>query len=666
MTRKLNPINLLFFLILWMPAQHLRAEDITTNPHHYSAHKVGGPFLFNSHVMYVWRLALPVTTGAYKTDFQSNPEKVRAFWARMEKELNELFSPSVGYVFQVIQRDELMNVATEPNFDIYTENTYGAAGKTNMNKIIRREDYDAGIWIVEGKTGISGQAIVGSAYNKNGCTYGYCSNNELHVCHELGHLFGAKHVHSADNGSLEPLFGSSLMSYGIPRDFISLYSVHEIRQRSQSETYPFYWQNPERTIMFNNGYEMNIFQQMTTNVVYGVAVGSDAVKPRLDESVCKPEYRIPKGACFAFKLSGNDPEGYPLKYACQPVKQPDIRRGLMSFRETESGIVDYKPFYRTYDNGVDQFYLADGGDPTTIPAGDYVFWMAAIRQPKHEKTYENFIKYPYYPAMDAYETVLKVVDGASFTASIATPATNNAYEQGQKIVVRWGVNTDYFKAGDSLRITLSEDFGNTFPIVLRTGVPALAGECEVIIPQRAIGQVSFGGTQKKVRGGIIKIEEESGIAYTLTCLSPSDATLTKAEGGFTTVEGLVSFDNAPAHYIVVPDASHLPDVAVVTAITKTGLQVDVSYEQIEESTGVRRIWSAVDNGKTYYLQQLIRYGAVSEPNGSDNGNTPTTAISKPLSVDEPINGKIYNIHGQRVDDDYKGIVIVNGKKVIKR
>lgn len=102
-----------------MPAQHLRAEDTTTNPHHYSKHKVGGPFLFNSHVMYVWRLALPVTTGAYKTDFQSNPEKVRAFWARMEKELNELFSPSVGYVFQVIQRDGLMNVATEPNFDIY-------------------------------------------------------------------------------------------------------------------------------------------------------------------------------------------------------------------------------------------------------------------------------------------------------------------------------------------------------------------------------------------------------------------------------------------------------------------------------------------------------------------------------------------------------------------
>lgn len=666
MIRKFNPVYLFFFLILWMPVQHLCAENTTTNPHHYSTYKVGGQFLFNSHVMYVWRLALPVTTGAYKTDFQSDPEKVRAFWTRMEKELNELFSPSVGYVFQVIQRDELMNVATEPNFDIYTENTYGAASKTNMDKIIRREDYDAGIWIVEGKTGISGQALVGRAYSKNGCTYGYCSNNELHVCHELGHLFGAKHVHSADGGSLEPLYGSSLMSYGIPRDFISLYSVHEIRQRSQSDTYPFYWLNPERTVMFNNGYEMNDFQKLITNVVYGVAVGSDAVKPRLDESICKPEYRIPKGACFAFKLSGTDPEGYPLKYACQPVKQPDMRRGLMSFRETESGIVDYKPFYRTYDNGVDRFYLADGGDPTIIPAGDYVFWMAAIRQPKHEKTYENFIKYPYYPAMDAYETVLKVVDGIPFTASIATPATNNAYEQGQKIVVKWGVNTSYFKEGDNLRITLSDDFGQTFPIVLRTGVRALDGQCEVVIPQRAIDKVSFAGTKKMVRAGIIKVEEENGIAYTLTCLSPSDATLTKAEGGFTTVEGVVRFNNAPEHYIVVPDASHLPAVAAVTATTAGGQQVNVSYEQIEETSGVRRLWNAVYNGKTYCLQQLIRYGEMSGSSGSDNENSTTTAIGNPLSAEDSMDGKVYNIHGQRVGDDYKGIIIVNGKKIMNR
>jgi len=29
-------------------------------------------------------------------------------------------------------------------------------------------------------------------------------------------------------------------------------------------------------------------------------------------------------------------------------------------------------------------------------------------------------------------------------------------------------------------------------------------------------------------------------------------------------------------------------------------------------------------------------------------------------------GKIYNIAGQRVDEDYKGIVIMNGKKYIRK
>ena len=29
-------------------------------------------------------------------------------------------------------------------------------------------------------------------------------------------------------------------------------------------------------------------------------------------------------------------------------------------------------------------------------------------------------------------------------------------------------------------------------------------------------------------------------------------------------------------------------------------------------------------------------------------------------------GKVYNLNGQRVDNNYKGVVIVNGKKVIKK
>ena len=34
--------------------------------------------------------------------------------------------------------------------------------------------------------------------------------------------------------------------------------------------------------------------------------------------------------------------------------------------------------------------------------------------------------------------------------------------------------------------------------------------------------------------------------------------------------------------------------------------------------------------------------------------------------DKNTNGKIYNLNGQVVDENYKGVVIINGKKIIKR
>lgn len=49
----------------------------------------------------------------------------------------------------------------------------------------------------------------------------------------------------------------------------------------------------------------------------------------------------------------------------------------------------------------------------------------------------------------------------------------------------------------------------------------------------------------------------------------------------------------------------------------------------------------------------------------DDGSTVTRidAIDgKPVSTD----GSVYNLSGQRVGDDYKGIVIVNGRKVLRR
>jgi hypothetical protein len=37
-----------------------------------------------------------------------------------------------------------------------------------------------------------------------------------------------------------------------------------------------------------------------------------------------------------------------------------------------------------------------------------------------------------------------------------------------------------------------------------------------------------------------------------------------------------------------------------------------------------------------------------------------------INAEAQQNGRIYNLAGQRVDNAFKGIVIVNGKKIVKK
>ena len=44
--------------------------------------------------------------------------------------------------------------------------------------------------------------------------------------------------------------------------------------------------------------------------------------------------------------------------------------------------------------------------------------------------------------------------------------------------------------------------------------------------------------------------------------------------------------------------------------------------------------------------------------------TESAGIVQPITADQT--GAVYNLYGVKVDDNYRGIVIINGKKVIKR
>lgn len=67
-----------------------------------------------------------------------------------------------------------------------------------------------------------------------------------------------------------------------------------------------------------------------------------------------------------------------------------------------------------------------------------------------------------------------------------------------------------------------EDLDSDYSNVLAESVPALDGCCDVELPGVNVGDVDVGfiTAVRPMRGGIIRVEEIGGAAYTLTAISP--------------------------------------------------------------------------------------------------------------------------------------------------
>ena len=126
---------------------------------------------------------------------------------------------------------------------------------------------------------------------------------------------------------------------------------------------------------------------------------------------------------------------------------------------------------------------------------------------------------------------IEVVAGTEFTASFS-PA-KDVYNAGEAVMVQWGVNGSYFTKDSRVRITMSDNYGRSFEYVLAESVPAREGNCNVELPDVNVGDVDvdFITAVRSMPGGIIRVEEIGGVAYTLTAISPERGGCFNITGG---------------------------------------------------------------------------------------------------------------------------------------
>ena len=458
-----------------------------------------------------YRLALPVTVSAFEQDLGSDYDNVLNFWRECEDYANRMFVP-LGICFDVVEDSRL--VMSQPN--MIDDNIYNVSFGTELtDEAVGSDAYDVGMWIhhrgeYDENTGLS---IGNGAYNASTKSNGYAKTDKWVVAHELGHMFGADFHTSQGEGSLMDNEG----------EFFSYPSILLIREES-----------------VNHGVSGTYTYKSVTNSA-----------PVFDAAVMKDTYRIPQGACISIPVSATDE--HAVTYSAIGCSSADINDvngedGMVpyfrSLAPQRTAIIDYSPKYRADIYDEEFYFVTEGTDVPSMSAGTYPIAFLANDMPE-ATGYDYLAANPFYSNYSVWDATVQIVGGTAFNASL-TPQ-KNSYSAGETVTVKWGVNTNYFTKESCVRITMSANYGKSFDYVLAESVPATDGSCAVVLPNVNVGSVDvdFVTATRPMRGGIIKVEEIGGVAYTLTTLSPENG------GGFTVTGGSSAPDPVVTYTVAV-------------------------------------------------------------------------------------------------------------------
>lgn len=502
------------FAFIFLSLSNIAAQSLeTANVRSAASNSIPG-----DNTLRYYRLAIPVTHSAYVEDLNEDYNNVLQFWRECEDFVNEMFAP-LGFCFNVIEDQRLIKSDYFPNEDsesfIYTLQSNGTS---NTNDLIGEDSYDVGMWVHHRGVAAenSGLSAEGGVYSSIAKGSGYSKTDKWVVAHELGHMFGAPHTTTGEG---------SLMDSG-GDDFFSYPSIKKIRELA---------------------------------VEKGAGSANNAIKVSNNAPVFINEsmndlYKIPQGACMAIPVYVNDADNDILTYSaigCSSSTVGNIVEGgvmphFASVIPQKNNIIDYRPKF-TADIFYDNFYYEQDG--TNIPAmnaGSYNLAILVNDVPASTE-YDYLTANPFYSDYAVWDATVQIVGGTAFNASMS-PA-KDCYSAGEQVTIIWGVNNNYFTADSRLRITMSTDYGKTFNYILADTVPALDGNKVVTLPNVNVENINvdFKTATRSMRGGIIRVEEVGGIAYTLTTLSPKNGGGFNINGGGSTPE--------PVQYIVTTKAN---------------------------------------------------------------------------------------------------------------
>ncbi|HEY4283533.1 MAG TPA: zinc-dependent metalloprotease family protein [Chthoniobacterales bacterium] len=465
-----------------------------------------------------YRLAL-ACTGEYATAV-CNPSAstVSATLAAMITSVNRcdaIYEREFAIRLMLVENTDKL-IFLDGTTDPYTNGTGSAMlsqNQSTIDSVIGNANYDIGHVFSTGGGGIAAVAVVCVAGRKASGVTG--STNPVgdpfdvdYFAHEMGHQFGANHPFDGTSGNCagngyaatayEPGSGSTIMAYaGIcsgqnlashSDDYFSTVSYDEIVNCTSSP--------------IGNGCAQ---QSSTGNTPPNINALS--------------AFTIPAQTPFALSASATDPDGDTLTYCWEELDRGAFQDPTANPRDNGSS-----PLFRSFPpttNPIRTFpsltYILNNQNMPPALIGGYAcgeFLPTTSRAMSFRVTVRD--NHPGGGGTAYNSTTVTAVSSAGPFA-ITAPNTSVTIEGGSQQTITWNVaNTDISPINcANVKISLSTDGGNTFPIVLASSVPN-NGTAIVTIPNIA----NVATTQ-----GRIKMEAVGNIFFDI---SDADLTITSS------------------------------------------------------------------------------------------------------------------------------------------
>lgn len=429
----------------------------------------GNTIMFNSHgtQLRTYRLALLVTNTLYTAGGGTNA-LVNAYVASIVNNINAIFEKEIAVRF----------VLVSPNNPVSSNVFYNyGTGATNLSdirpEVLNRfgvNNFDVGHCIRSSGGGVANLGVVCSSTSKGGGLSGVSPSNILIFAHELGHQFNAGHTFNG-NGSgncgpgnrmsshaYEPGSGNTIMSYA------NLCSPGSYNITGGKVPY------------FHTHNQTTMIQHITTRPDgCGVITNTGNAVPVI---TLTSALTIPKSTPFTLTGTATDGNGDALSYTWEQYNLATVAdTGRLGNTANTSGISAINstsaPLFRTFQssNGTRNFpnvqYVINNANNPADNIGEDL--PAVSRTMKFRLTARDNKDGGGGVAFE--EIVINVANAGPF--EIITGNSSTLWFQGVNTNIKWAVNgTNIAPINVSnVKISLSTDGGQTFPIILAASTP---------------------------------------------------------------------------------------------------------------------------------------------------------------------------------------------------